>query len=184
MDRNLGATRVATSSSDAASYGDLYQWGRGTDGHQSRTSGKTITTSSSNTPGNSDFITSSGDWRSPGNDDLWQGISGWNNPCPTGYLLPTEAEWEAERVSWSSSNAAGAFGSQLKLPVAGVRYNIDGSLVDVGTGGDYWSSTVSGTSASYLYFDSSDAAIYGGKRALGLSVRCIKKKVFTSEDEG
>jgi uncharacterized protein (TIGR02145 family) len=184
MDRNLGATQVATSSSDAASYGDLYQWGRGTDGHQSRTSGKTITTSSSNTPGNSDFITSSGDWRSPGNDDLWQGISGWNNPCPTGYLLPTEAEWEAERVSWSSSNAAGAFGSQLKLPVAGVRYNIDGSLVDVGTGGDYWSSTVSGTSASYLYFDSSDAAIYGGKRALGLSVRCIKKKVFTSEDEG
>ena len=27
MDKNLGATQVATSSTDAASYGDLYQWG-------------------------------------------------------------------------------------------------------------------------------------------------------------
>ncbi|MCX8486231.1 MAG: hypothetical protein ORN53_03470, partial [Crocinitomicaceae bacterium] len=32
MDRNLGASQVATSSNDAASYGDLYQWGRATDG--------------------------------------------------------------------------------------------------------------------------------------------------------
>jgi hypothetical protein len=28
MDRNLGATQVATSSTDAAAYGDLYQWCR------------------------------------------------------------------------------------------------------------------------------------------------------------
>ena len=32
MDRNLGASQVATSSTDAASYGDLYQWGRAADG--------------------------------------------------------------------------------------------------------------------------------------------------------
>ncbi|MFT7002526.1 MAG: hypothetical protein ACJAVW_003569 [Spirosomataceae bacterium] len=38
MDRNLGATRVATSSTDAYAYGDLYQWGRATDGHTLRTS--------------------------------------------------------------------------------------------------------------------------------------------------
>jgi hypothetical protein len=38
MDRNLGATQVATSSTDAAAYGDLYQWGRRADGHQCRTS--------------------------------------------------------------------------------------------------------------------------------------------------
>jgi hypothetical protein len=41
MDRNLGATQVATSSTDAAAYGDLYQWGRGNDGHQCRTSSTT-----------------------------------------------------------------------------------------------------------------------------------------------
>jgi len=38
LDRNLGATQVATGSTDTASYGDLYQWGRPFDGHQSRTS--------------------------------------------------------------------------------------------------------------------------------------------------
>ena len=43
MDRNLGATQVATSTTDAASYGDLYQWGRDSDGHQSRTSSTTTT---------------------------------------------------------------------------------------------------------------------------------------------
>ena len=41
MDRNLGASRVATSSTDSAAYGDLYQWGRGTDGHEKRTSSTT-----------------------------------------------------------------------------------------------------------------------------------------------
>jgi hypothetical protein len=33
MDRNLGASQVATSSTHANSYGDLYQWGRRADGH-------------------------------------------------------------------------------------------------------------------------------------------------------
>ena len=38
MDRNLGAGRVAQSSDDALAYGDLYQWGRATEGHQVRVS--------------------------------------------------------------------------------------------------------------------------------------------------
>ena len=38
MNKNLGALRVATSSTDAAAYGDLYQWGRTTDGHEKRNS--------------------------------------------------------------------------------------------------------------------------------------------------
>jgi hypothetical protein len=33
LDRNLGATQVATSFDDSAAYGDLYQWGRAKDGH-------------------------------------------------------------------------------------------------------------------------------------------------------
>lgn len=43
MDRNLGASRVATSSTDEAAYGDLYQWGRFGDGHQCRKSDTTST---------------------------------------------------------------------------------------------------------------------------------------------
>jgi len=177
MDRNLGATQVATSSTDADAYGDLYQWGRAADGHESRTSGTTATLATSDTPGHDDFITVGSypyDWRNPQNDDLWQGLSGTNNPCPSGYRLPTEAEWNAERASWSSNNAAGAFASPLKLPVAGFRFESNGSLSGVGSGGSYWSSTVSGTSARSLNFGSSNATIYSDNRAYGYSVRCIK----------
>ncbi|MCB4766125.1 MAG: hypothetical protein LGB66_02880, partial [Sulfurovum sp.] len=34
LDRNLGASRVATSLRDVRAYGDYYQWGRPTDGHE------------------------------------------------------------------------------------------------------------------------------------------------------
>ena len=177
MDRNLGASQIATSSNDAAAYGDLYQWGRGTDGHQIRTSSTTSTLSSSDTPGHGDFITvnaAPNDWRNPQNDDLWQGVSGINNPCPSGYRLPTEAEWSAERLSWSSNNAAGAFASPLKLTVAGQRLNSNGSLDNVDIVGNLWSSTVDGTSVRSVGFTSGFSYIGGNSRALGLSVRCIK----------
>ena len=104
LDRNLGAEQVATSSTDYLAYGDLFQWGRAADGHQVRTSSATSTNSSSDDPGHDNFIlepSSPFDWRSSQNNSLWQGGSGINNPCPPGFRLPTEAEWEAERVSIS-----------------------------------------------------------------------------------
>jgi uncharacterized protein (TIGR02145 family) len=177
MDRNLGASQVATSSTDAASYGDLYQWGRAADGHQIRTSGTTATLSAIDQPAHGDFITiNSGDydWRSPQNDNLWQGVSGVNNPCPSGYRLPTDTELEAERASWGTNNAAGAFGSPLKLPMSGFRDLSNGSLVSVGTFGVYWSSTVSGTNSRDLGFGSSNAGMSANGRAYGFSVRCLK----------
>lgn len=177
LDRNLGATQVATSSTDANAYGHLYQWGRGTDGHQIRTSGTISTLSNSDTPGHANFIlapSSPYDWRTPQNPNLWQGVSGVNNPCPTGWRVPTEAEWNTERLSWSTNNSAGAFASPLKLPVAGVRSGSDGSLSDVGSFGGYWSSTVGGASSRVLGFFSSDASMHNGGRAYGFSVRCLK----------
>ena len=156
MDRNLGASQVATSSTDANSYGDLYQWGRRSDGHQCRNSSTTATLSSIDQPTNGNFITiNSGnyDWRSPQNTNLWQGVNGVNNPCPSGYRLPTETELNAERASWSpNNNSAGAFASPLKLPMAGFRSSSNGSLLSVGTEGVYWSSTVSGTYSRRHYF--------------------------------
>jgi uncharacterized protein (TIGR02145 family) len=179
MDRNLGATQVATSSTDAASYGDYYQWGRRADGHQISNSGTTTILSSTDVPANSLFITNGSgnyDWRNPQNIGLWQGVTGINNPCPSGYRIPTEAEWNAERASWGNNNqnSAGAFASPLKLPVAGARSFSLGSLSLVGTYGNYWSSTVSSTSSRYLSFDSSDANMYYYNRASGCSVRCLK----------
>jgi hypothetical protein len=173
MDRNLGATQVATSSTVAASYGDLYQWGRGADGHQIRTSATTATLSSTDQPENVNFITSSGDWRSTPNDNLWQGVAGVNNPCPTGYRIPTETEWNAERSSWSVSSSVGALASPLKLPMAGRRISL-GFLSFVDSYGYYWSNTVSSTSARNLNFNSGTADVNADSRANGYSVRCLK----------
>ena len=176
MDRNLGASQVATSSTDAASYGDLYQWGRRADGHQCRTSATTATLSSVDQPANGNFILVSSapnDWRSPQNVNLWQGVNGVNNPCPSGYRIPTEPELEAERLSWSVNTSVGAFASPLKLTVAGNRNVSSGSLDDVGANGACWSSTVSGTNSRHLHF-SSFASMGDYYRADGFTVRCIK----------
>jgi len=178
MDRNLGASQVATSSIDAAAYGDLYQWGRAADGHEKRDSPTTTTLSTTDTPGHGNFILapdSPYDWRNPQNDNLWQGVSGVNNPCQSGYRLPTEAEWEAELATWSSNDAAGAFASPLKLPVAGYRSLSHDLLSLVGSCGYYWSGTVDGISSRLLRFFSSDAVMYSYNRAYGISVRCIKE---------
>jgi uncharacterized protein (TIGR02145 family) len=179
MDRNLGATQVATSSDDVAAYGDLYQWGRGADGHQIRTSETIAIRSSADQPEEGKFITinSGNDWRFPQNDNLWQGVAGVNNPCPTGYRIPTLAEWDAERLSWTGgSNATGALASSLKLGLAGFRSFSAGGLGSAGIGGEgyYWSSTVSGTRSRMLVFTSGFAQMDSNYRAFGFSVRCLK----------
>jgi uncharacterized protein (TIGR02145 family) len=177
MDRNLGAAQVATSSTDSLAYGDLYQWGRFADGHQCRTSTTISTLSSTDQPGHGNFIlapSSPYDWRIPQNSNLWQGVNGVNNPCPTGYRLPTEAELNAERQSWSSNNSAGAFASALKLPVAGFREYFGGSLLAADSYSDYWSSTVSGIYSILMYLSPWNTSLDYEGRALGSSVRCIK----------
>lgn len=171
MDRNLGATRQATSFNDQAAYGDLYQWGRLKDGHQCRYSSTTSTQSSSDVPGHGNFIIGFNDWRNPSNTNLWQGVSGTNNPCPSGYRLPTETELNNERLSWSSSDIAGAFASPLKFTTGARRYS-NGGINDF-TMGLYWSSTISGSNSRYLVITSS-SFMFTEYRAMGSSVRCIK----------
>ena len=177
LDRNLGALQVATSYSDSLAYGDLFQWGRSDDGHQTRTSGTTTVLSNSDNPGHSNFIygmASPYDWHSPQNNNLWQGVSGINNPCPSGWRLPTSGELDAERASWSQQNYNGAYSSLLKLTATGGRHYSNASLYDVGDAGYYWSSTVNGTLASTLAFGASRAFMYDYYRVHGFSVRCLE----------
>jgi len=174
MDRNLGASRVATSSTDTSAYGDLYQWGRAADQHQLRKSTTIATQATTDNPGNANFImpaTPLTDWRNPQNINLWQGVNGINNPCPTGFRLPTEAEWNTELASWTLKNSDGAYASPLKLTVAGSREII---INNTGISGSYWSSTVSGDGSRYFNFSNAGAFVLTHNRVYGGSIRCIK----------
>ena len=182
LDRNLGAAQVATSSSDSASYGYYYQWGRPTDGHQISSSGTTTTNATSDIPGHANFIKESSspyDWRvpqSPNEATLWAGENGGsNNPCPSGWHVPTQSEWVTVAGYFSPQTSVGAFNSTLKLSLAGYRYRFDASLVNQGSLGYFWSGSPSGSDASFLGFDSGGvfpADSVG--RAYGFSVRCVK----------
>jgi uncharacterized protein (TIGR02145 family) len=182
LDRNLGAKEIATSPTDEASYGWLFQWGRGADGHQSPISETTATLSATDTPGHANFITkilTPPDWRSTQNDNLWQGVSGINNPCPTGFSVPTQLEWSALASASHITNSTTAFNSSLRLALAGGR-DIDGALFKQGILGYYWSSNPVKINGSAVAFDlviGSGVNVgpsIAGNRVLGLSVRCLK----------
>jgi uncharacterized protein (TIGR02145 family) len=61
----------------------------------------------------------------------------------------------------------------LTIVAAGNRNNSNAGLNNVGSNGNYWSSTVDGTNARNLNFNSSDANFNSNNRANGFSVRCI-----------
>lgn len=177
MDRNLGAHRVAQSSDDYQAYGWLYQWGRLADGHELRHSPTTSTLSTGDVPGHSFFINHAGlppwDWRTTQNDNLWQGVSGINNPCPTGFRLPTETEWEKEVATWTTEDSVGAIESKLKLPLTGFRN--DEYIQNEGEFGYYWTSNLEDTQPKGLEIRADKAGIVAAAiRAYGSSVRCIR----------
>ena len=172
MDRNLGAIQVAQSTNDPLAYGSLYQWGRETDGHESRTSATTATLSSVDQPHNNTFILSGGDWRTVQTDNLWQGVNGVNNPCPSGFKIPSFAELDAETAYWS--DITGAFASPLKLTMSGDRVASSGAIVVEGQWGSLWTSTIIGSNATRVYFGSAGKGSDSFVRAWGFSVRCMK----------
>ncbi len=177
MDRNLGASQLAASSTDKASYGDLYQWGRFVDGHQCRNSLLATDISSTDSPLNGYFIIapdSPGDWRSSQNNNLWQGGNGINNPCPSGFRIPTEAQWNEEISSWNNSSVAAAFQSPIKFAAAGRRYSHNGELGSVDLAGRYRTSSISGHLSRRVRIDTGCTDVGSHNRASGFSVRCIK----------
>lgn len=188
LDRNLGASRVAQSVDDYLAYGDLFQWGRLADGHHrvSRTDGTAAGTSGDagitsvlsniDAPTTNAFIITSGgdnDWRSPQNNNLWQGVSGINNPCPAGWRIATEAEWAAEAIV----SPTDAF-NKLKLTLSGYRAFTDAAFGLNGSQGRYWSSTVRDTDptlAVQIRIRASDGfTAITNNRAYGSACRCIK----------
>ena len=197
LNNNLGAyyaninhgsfnhAQQATSATDHLAYGSLFQWGRKPDGHElitytNGTSGSVVSgTTSTNidVPADASFIlepNSPFDWRVSQDDTLWATEASTNNPCPVGFRLPTLTEQNTLVTAASITNSGTAASSTLKFTVPGNRSNSDGTLVLVGSYGYYWSSSVSGTGASFRYFYSGGTSTYNGRRANGLTVRCLK----------
>ena len=177
LDRNLGATQVATSISDSDGYGGLYQWGRLTDGHQLRNSTAVYNTQATDyANAGTNFISNSGgDWLTPSNNNLWNTLN--TEDFPTGYSVPTEAEWEAEelgiRNEFGTSNLTTWNNSFLKLSAAGNRVFDNPS--SEGFYGAYWTRDISiSTSAQCLVLYTDSGNVSGDYRAKGQSVRLIK----------
>lgn len=184
MDRNLGATQVATSMTDTAAYGDLYQWGRCTDGHEKRTSPTTAIPAYDEIPGHGNFIITSSDpfdWYIPGSELFWQGLAGTNNPCPDGLRLPTTNEWYTEMDNWSGTNALeAAYSSNLKIVNGGRRFT-DGNIVIDPLGVAYWTSDRNGITRKAVTIiintgvpGQGGYGVYEYPRGIGYAVRCIK----------
>jgi hypothetical protein len=175
MDRNLGASQVATSTTDVAAFGALYQWGRNTDGHQLRTSSQIAGPVNSGNEG-LNFITSGSspfDWLSISDDTRWSAPSkGIHDPCPIGFRVPTESEFNNEVSMWSSQNAAGGFASPLKIPISGSR-NSNGTFNN--NFGYYWTATTIAQNAVFLFITNGGASHFSAQRAGAYSVRCIKE---------
>lgn len=186
LDRNLGAKSIALTETDFNGYGNLFQWGRGKrDGHAcinwfTGTAGvaanaSTATLSSGDVPGHALFIAAAatGDWRTAPNNNLWQGVNGINNPCPSQYRLPTVQEVELEILQFPMSNV---FKSPLRLPKAGSRSTTGAKNVIAGTTGTYWTSSVDpGTNKAFvLLINASGAGTTMLPKASGFSVRCIR----------
>jgi uncharacterized protein (TIGR02145 family) len=182
MDRNLGASRVAISSTDERSYGDYYQWGRLADGHEKVNSGVINKLSNTDVPGHDLFIiyspldlSNGADWRLNHNNIFWQGVNSLNNVCPNGFRLPTQEEWQAEIKTWNSPFINGSFNSPLKLPSGGMRSGNFGDIV-MSYLGFYWTSSVIPGSATSKGILISDGGASAGEfsRISGLCVRCIR----------
>jgi len=180
LDRNLGAAEVCTSSTDTACYGDYYQWGRNSDGHQDSTSSTTmILATNVNSVGSSFIISDSSpyDWTTADSDGSlrsanWSKTDG-SSVCPVGFRVPTFEELKAETLYRDFS-----YPNTLKLPAIPGRYggtgtvgNDDGLLVYV------WTSTVDGSKSKRILIFGDVPPTYFplyGNRSNGLPVRCIR----------
>jgi len=188
LDRNLGASQACTALDDTLCYGDYYQWGRNTDGHQVSSSATNAAQATDiNSVGHSDFITATNDndydWAQAADSDGSLRATNWSKTdgssiCPVGFRVPTEKELRDETLDNTAgdnfANNTDAYSNFLKLPSAGYRKGGDGSLGGQGAYGIVWSSSVTGSNSHLLNFNSGYAITYDGTRTYGLSVRCIR----------
>ncbi len=175
--------------------GSYIQWGKKHDMYDTQNNGAdgfaAAPTGATDAESNKRFISG---WSCYAQDpgDAW--LNPANQPCPSGYRLPTKDEWDGvlannsvstTTTNWNDSptnygsalhfkNASGD--KILTLPAAGIRQNGDGTLGYRGSVGHYWSGTKhsNNLNAYCLYFNSSNQNRTLSYCKIGLSVRCLK----------
>jgi uncharacterized protein (TIGR02145 family) len=120
--------------------------------------------------------------------------NGNKNVCPTGWHVPTDAEWTTLTTFLGGENVAGG-----KMKSTGTQYwqnpnqdatnssgwsGLPGGLRDgggpflgIGFNGSCWSSSEYGTASAwsrYLYYDYGGVDRTSSSKALGFSVRCLR----------
>jgi len=124
----------------------------------------------------------------------WYAITDALNICPTGWHIPTNAEWtilttylggvsvaggklkENCITYWNVPNIGATNESGFTALPGGYR-GINGIFIDVGGSGNWWSFTEITTYdawASYIYYTNSNVDNYPNSKAAGFSVRCVK----------
>ena len=116
--------------------------------------------------------------------------------CPTGWHVPSDAEWteltdylvgtsdaggklkETGTTHWNSPNTSATNETGFTALPGGDR-GIGGYFRGVGDDGYWWSATESYINYyalyRYVYYDNSDVFRYNGKnKEVGLSVRCVR----------
>ena len=119
----------------------------------------------------------------------WYAVDDARGLCPTGWHVPTDAEWTtltdflggsgiamksspSDSPSWDGSNSSGF----SALP-GGYRYDYYGYFGNEGISGFWWSSSPAGSNGAWyrnLYSGSDNVTRYASSLRTGSSVRCVR----------
>jgi uncharacterized protein (TIGR02145 family) len=174
MCHNLGAdTSLDPNIPAYGIHGNYYQWGRATIVADASTPDEEIS-----------------GWNTTyAPEDSWSdNIKTSNDPCPSGYRLPTKAEWQGvlannviTYVSKGSSDSAISFSTgstkTLTLPATGSRHNVNGDMF-FRSKVNCWSSTIRGGLLSWFFNADTTwgmKSVSATDRNSGFAVRCISE---------
>jgi uncharacterized protein (TIGR02145 family) len=149
----------------------------------------------SNTPGNSTTYGRLYNWYAVDNNATTKVASnGGKNVCPTGWHIPTDAEWttlttylggeavaggklkETGLTHWITPNTGATNETGFTALPGGYR-GYGGSYDDVGNYGYWWSSTEYATTYAWnrtMNYDGADVYRAGSNKQYGFSVRCVR----------
>jgi uncharacterized protein (TIGR02145 family) len=124
----------------------------------------------------------------------WYAATNAHNIAPTGWHVPTDADWttlttylggegvaggklkETGTTHWQSPNIGATNETGFTALPGGIR-NYNGSFDYIGSHGYWWSATESGAASAWLRFmgfSYSYVFSYGANKELGFSVRCVR----------